>query len=307
MKILLISDTHGNIDIINTLAAQEGVDACIHAGDFGFYDENSPDNLNAKELRLQIKHSSAMPWDERKEYLTVAHEEQRRIIKKYRMLGDFSDYILGEKHFNIPVYAVWGNHEDQSVILQLLKKPIKNLTLVHEDCQIILEKFCLFGVGGNFVHNQTLIQPYTGLPGNICRISSALPQYKKLLEKMDLVDSKYQRIQLTHVSPEYEPLAELLAWRTNAVFTISGHMGFPNGSEWQTRQGNEKRMLNALTGIKEKFPKFKEQFEIFRPKQELHSIKHLNLPDAHKGYAILDLNSCQHQYFIKTAKLNNSR
>ncbi len=35
MKILLISDTHGNIDIINTLATQEGVDACIHAGDFG--------------------------------------------------------------------------------------------------------------------------------------------------------------------------------------------------------------------------------------------------------------------------------
>lgn len=306
MKILLISDTHGNIDIINTLAAQESVDACIHAGDFGFYDNNSPEKLNAKELRLQIKHSSAMPWNERKEYLTVAHEEQRRIIKKYRMLGNFSDYILGKKHFNIPVYAVWGNHEDQGVILELIQKPIKNLVLMQEDCQIILEIFCLFGVGGNFVHNQTLIQPYTGLPGNICRISSALPQYKKLIEKMDLVDSKYQRIQLTHVSPEYEPLAELLAWRTNAVFTISGHMGFPNGSEWQTRQGDKKRMHNALTGVKEKFPKFKEQFEIFRPKQELHSIQHLNLPDAHKGYAILNLNNSQYQYFIKTSKLNNS-
>lgn len=306
MKILLISDTHGNIDIINTLAAQEDVDACIHAGDFGFYDENSPDRLNAKELRLQIKHSSAMPWEERKEYLTVAHEEQRHIIRKYRMLGNFSDYIIGKKQFNIPVYAAWGNHEDQSVILRLLKEPIKNLILIHEDCQIILENFCLFGVGGNFVHNQTLIQPYTGLPGSACRISSALPQYKKLINKLDLIDSKYQRIQLTHVNPEYEPLAELLAWRTNAAYTLSGHMSFPNGSEWQTKQGDEKRILNALIKIEEKYPRFKDQLEVFRPKQELHAIQHLNLPDAHKGYAVLDLNSCQYQYLMKTSKLNES-
>jgi predicted phosphodiesterase len=304
MKLLLISDTHGNIDIINDIAAKESVDACIHAGDFGFYDENSVENLNTKELRLQIKHSSVIPWEERKEYLTVAHEEQRRIIKKYKMLGNFSDYILGEKKFSIPVYAVWGNHEDQSVILKLLKNPIKNLTLIHESNQVLLEDFCLFGVGGNFVINQTLLQPYKGLPGTVCRLNSALPQYEHLIKRMDLIDSKYQRILLTHVSPEYEPLAELLAWRTGAGFTISGHMGFPEGSEWHTLQGDEHRMLNALIGVKEKFAAFAEKFDVFIPQHHLHSIQHLNLPDAHKGYGILELNNKKYQYSIKKYEIS---
>ena len=40
-RILLISDTHGNLDIINQLVAQTNADMVIHAGDFGFYDEQS--------------------------------------------------------------------------------------------------------------------------------------------------------------------------------------------------------------------------------------------------------------------------
>ena len=37
MRLLLISDTHGKLDIINELSAQTQADAVIHAGDFGFY------------------------------------------------------------------------------------------------------------------------------------------------------------------------------------------------------------------------------------------------------------------------------
>ena len=36
MRLLLISDTHGKLKIINDLAAQVNADAVIHAGDFGF-------------------------------------------------------------------------------------------------------------------------------------------------------------------------------------------------------------------------------------------------------------------------------
>jgi predicted phosphodiesterase len=42
-KILLISDTHGNLDIINEKVMQTKADFVIHAGDFGFYDEQSLD------------------------------------------------------------------------------------------------------------------------------------------------------------------------------------------------------------------------------------------------------------------------
>lgn len=38
-RILLVSDTHGNVDIINEKATQTNADFVIHAGDFGFYDE----------------------------------------------------------------------------------------------------------------------------------------------------------------------------------------------------------------------------------------------------------------------------
>ena len=39
-RILLLSDTHGNIDIINTLVEKTNTDMVIHAGDFGFYNES---------------------------------------------------------------------------------------------------------------------------------------------------------------------------------------------------------------------------------------------------------------------------
>lgn len=56
-RILLLSDTHGNIDIINDLAMGKKVDFVIHAGDFGFYDEASIKRISPRELLLLITHS----------------------------------------------------------------------------------------------------------------------------------------------------------------------------------------------------------------------------------------------------------
>jgi hypothetical protein len=57
MRLLLISDTHGKLDIINELSAQTQADAVIHAGDFGFYDDGSFERLSDRELRLHVTHS----------------------------------------------------------------------------------------------------------------------------------------------------------------------------------------------------------------------------------------------------------
>jgi predicted phosphodiesterase len=57
MRLLLISDTHGKLGIINELAAHVRADAVIHAGDFGFYDDGSYKRLSNRELRLQVVHS----------------------------------------------------------------------------------------------------------------------------------------------------------------------------------------------------------------------------------------------------------
>ena len=43
MRLLLISDTHGKLGIIEKRSAQTQANPVIHAGDFGFYDDGSFD------------------------------------------------------------------------------------------------------------------------------------------------------------------------------------------------------------------------------------------------------------------------
>lgn len=49
-RILLLSDTHGHLDVINELSLKTNSDFVIHAGDFGFYDEKSVYRLSHREL-----------------------------------------------------------------------------------------------------------------------------------------------------------------------------------------------------------------------------------------------------------------
>ena len=49
-RILLISDTHGSLDIINEKVAETNADMVIHAGDFGFYDDQSINRLSPQRV-----------------------------------------------------------------------------------------------------------------------------------------------------------------------------------------------------------------------------------------------------------------
>ncbi len=57
MKALLVSDTHGKLDVVNQLIDKTKADLVIHAGDFGFYDETSYRRLSTRELLLLVSHS----------------------------------------------------------------------------------------------------------------------------------------------------------------------------------------------------------------------------------------------------------
>lgn len=46
MRFLLLSDTHGKLGVINELAAGVHANAVIHAGDFGFYDDESYETVS---------------------------------------------------------------------------------------------------------------------------------------------------------------------------------------------------------------------------------------------------------------------
>jgi hypothetical protein len=62
MRFLLMSDTHGKLEIINELAGHVRADAVIHAGDFGFFDDGSIERLSDRELRLHVAHSDLGCW-----------------------------------------------------------------------------------------------------------------------------------------------------------------------------------------------------------------------------------------------------
>jgi hypothetical protein len=66
------------------------------------------------------------------------------------------------------------------------------------------------------------------LAGGAGKIWSTLSQYRELVELADRAEqSPGLRIFLSHVNPGKEPFVELIAARTRADFTVSGHMEAP--------------------------------------------------------------------------------
>lgn len=232
LKALLLSDTHGDINIINTLVEKTDVDIVIHAGDFGFYNESSYQRISSRELLLLITHS---PYQ--KNYCVDKQTDRATlidIVKKHHLLGDFSDYQNKVKQFRVPVYAVYGNHEDVTVIQQIKENPpIENFNLLDEDNVFSIEgtdhtSFQLFGVGGNFlVSNKLLKTPIAGRAG---KVWATLHQFGKLYQRLE--KKRGQSLFVSHVSPGKEPLLSRLMIHFMPNIWVSGHMGAPYACVW---------------------------------------------------------------------------
>ncbi|HVV69023.1 MAG TPA: metallophosphoesterase [Gammaproteobacteria bacterium] len=302
IKILLISDTHGRLDIINDLIEKTKVDLVIHAGDFGFYNESSYRHISSRELRLLISHS---PYG--KDYRVdkqTSREMLIEIVKRHQLLGDFSAYQDGNKRFDVPIYAVYGNHEDSYVIEQLKgNNKIHHFNLLDEDniYQIADDNepgFKLFGIGGNFlVSNKLLDKPIAGKAG---KIWSTLHQFGFLYRKLE--KKSKPSIFVSHVSPGKEPLLTRLIIHFMPDIWVSGHMGAPYTCVWNeftVRNMNES--LFWLNSALEKLPTLAEEYltpeaklaydvikrEIPRKDFWFKKLWYVNLPDAKNGYAIL--------------------
>ena len=61
IRILLVSDTHGKLSPVNRSALENNCEAVIHAGDFGFSDDESIGRLSDREVALHIRHSELKP------------------------------------------------------------------------------------------------------------------------------------------------------------------------------------------------------------------------------------------------------
>lgn len=302
MRALLVSDTHGNLDVINELVDKTKADLVIHAGDFGFYDELSYRHLSTRELLLLVSHSpywKSYPVDKQ-----TSRDKLIDIVKECKLLGDFSDYLNNKKQFNVPVYTVYGNHEDVHVIKRFKhENPIHNLFLLDEDnVYQVMENntlaFNIFGVGGNFLVSKKLLrQP---IAGNAGKVWVTLHQFGVLYQALQ--KKSKPSIFVSHVSPGKEPLLTRLMIHFMPTFWISGHMGAPYTCIWN--QFAIREMDDALEWFDSQLPRLddlplnyltpeaKLAYDLIKkeiPREEFWFKKlwNINLPDLKDGYAVL--------------------
>ncbi len=225
----MISDTHGHLSIINELATEYRADIVLHCGDFGFMTADRLSGLPERELSLLIWHSS-LSKNVRKQAWKMPRKEKIELIQTHQLLGEFDLFIKSKAQFKVPVYTIWGNHEDSFVVNQLLTKKIQipNLQLITGDSNIVFEDLIhLVGIGGNLIpwtffdrrHNSTFYPQMNFL------------QWIHLLKRFpEKTDNQKQIWMLTHISPGKQPLLELFSLYFKPTCWFSGHMGpsFPH-------------------------------------------------------------------------------
>lgn len=228
MKILLISDTHRQIDPVNNLAASTGVDCCFHMGDFCAYTRDSVGRFSTDMLYKQLKHTPQLSPAQLAIIDREDVESMRLLAMKYHTYGNFEEYLSGKKRFNIPVYAVPGNNDDAAIIARLEKHSISNLTFLNETKQLERERFLICGIGGAIAER---------VPISRVGYVSTGAQISKLVEKMMTTPIK-RKILLTHVPPyECEPLMRLVE-AIKPVLVLCGHT-----HHWDDRMAGNCRIL----------------------------------------------------------------
>lgn len=307
-KILLLSDTHGDLDLINSLVEKIGADLVIHAGDFGFYNEASLYQLSHRELRLLITHSKY--HDQYQIDKDTDPALLRKIIVKHKLLGTFQDYLDENKSFSVPIYTVWGNHEDVRVLKNLtISSTVENLNLLHSNIDYTIDclegEVKLFGLGGNFLKSKKLFRaPIAGQAG---KVFSTLHEYGALYKRIK--QKSKPSIFVSHVSPGKEPLLARMLIHFMPDIWISGHMGAPYTCLWN--QFTIREFDESIVWFDSQLDAFKQLIDgatlsdeakiaadlIIRPipKQDFWFKKlwNINLPDAKNGYAVLSVENGQ--------------
>lgn len=240
----------------------------------------------------------------RGEYKVDQHTDRTlliEIVKKHNLLGTFQDYLNENKSFNVPVYAVWGNHEDPEVIKHLKRSGCpKNLLLLDADNHHEISAMTLFGLGGNFLASKLFQKPIAGQAG---KVWATLHEFGCLY--LRIKDSPQPRIFVSHVSPGKESLLTRLLIHFAPNIWISGHMGAPYHCIWNQftiREPNE-----ALAWFDSELEAFRDLIKGVHMTEQAKIAADLilkpiltddfwfkrmwnfNLPDVHDGYAILNV------------------
>lgn len=285
MKLLFLSDTHGNLDLINHLAKKHDAEYCFHAGDICCFDQDTIPFFTDKELMQMIRHSALSSSLE----LNISRAQMEEIAIKYRAYGNFYQYLCGEKRFDIPVYFVMGNREDLHIIERIRNNRIPNLTILDDHEPFFFDNFSFFGIGGTFqkVSFTRDLMP----PGRIYPVISR-SDLQKLTDAVDQIPPKYKRFFLTHMGPAEIPEIQLLAQRLAADYVLSGHTHHFSVQDWYCE--HEK----AVQQFQEKYhwQSYRHSF-----RKDRFTTLNFNLPKATRGYIIFetknDETNVSFQYF----------
>ena len=298
MRLLLISDTHGKLDIVNELAAGAQADAVIHAGDFGFHDDGSYERISEREIGLQILHCNqprdekarlmALPWPER---IGLQDPAAAGLLQSYSAQGEFRCLL--------PVWGIKDRGRQRGLRNQWTT--CTSLTA----CAAGARSALLYGSEGTFCWIED------DAPSRGAEVWTRFPVRRSLRADRSAGDWR-TRIFVSHVSPGKEPFVELLGARTRADFTISGHMGPPTCMVWNPfavydveesiarLQGGLTSVKDACLGVADQdVSGIEEAFSLIGRLTEetvfmgrrgkvprwYRAMTHVNLPDAHAGYA----------------------
>ncbi|WP_224367014.1 metallophosphoesterase family protein [Hyalangium versicolor] len=291
MRLLLISDTHGHLDIIERLAKESRADAVLHAGDFGFYDQESVDRIESRELFLRVVHSK-LPAETKQKAKKLKGDALRAFIRTELPLSDLGGWLHAGRGFSLPTFAVWGNHEDGAVVAELLagRRHIPNLTLLGTaECR----PFRFFGLGGNLLPE--LLGEDAPLDGGRGKIRATAREISALLDSAKPRVEGEIRVLVTHVSPGKVPLVGLLAQALDVDLTVSGHMGSPYGCVWddfavREPAEAEARLAAAVAALPEELrARLPAPPSGEGPARWYRGTFHVNLPDAPDGHAVVEL------------------
>ncbi|ORX48901.1 hypothetical protein BCR36DRAFT_450840, partial [Piromyces finnis] len=231
--LLIVSNCRGNISQINNIVKEKNAQAVIHCGDFGFFDKDSVKNFNEKNLKYYVEHTSCISFEDKKKLFENMDTLKENICKNF-ILSELMDYIENKKELLVPVYVVYGQYEDVSVIDKILHKKtyqIKNLYIVDE-----MNSYCLkfsnsditirlFGIGGGYLDNN-LFNNGDGEyfhAGSNCHTWLTVFQLGQILINADKYEKELDEIRLlvTTANPMKKALIAQLGFALKANFHIS--------------------------------------------------------------------------------------
>ncbi|NPD23116.1 metallophosphoesterase [Corallococcus exiguus] len=290
MRLLLISDTHGHLDIIERLAKDARADAVLHAGDFGFYDHGSADRIESRELFLRVVHSN-LPSDVKQRAKKLKGDALRAFIRQELPLSDLAEWLRAGRGFSLPTFGIWGNHEDGAVVASLLagRERVPNLTLLGTATH---GPFRFFGLGGNLLPN--LLGDDAPIDGGRGKIHATARDLTALLDSARPRVPGEVRVLVTHVSPGKAPLVSLLAEALDVDLTVSGHMGSPYGCVWddfavREPAEAEARLADAASALPESLRQRLPVPAVGEGRARwFRGTFHVNLPDAADGHAVAE-------------------